>query len=102
MNVLSIQSAFEKLEFKGLSGETAQILMALITVLARGATVDKAEFEFASTFNTLQTRVTKSDLLMSTVNIKELYLTYCSVPMRHSTLAESIDIVADPDRFWSK
>ena len=72
----------------------------LITVLARGATVDKAAFEFASTFKTLQTRIAKSDLLMFVVGIKELYLTYNSVPIRRST--ESIDMIVGPDQFRSE
>ena len=62
-----------KLEFKGLSGDTAQILIVLINELTRGV-VDVAALEFASTFKTWTTRVAKSISLMSVVGIKEPYL----------------------------
>ena len=100
MNILSFLRALEKLEFKGLSGDTAQILIVLINELTRGV-VDVAALEFASTFKTWTTRVAKSISLMSVVGIKEPYLSLIYVPIQRSTSAGSSDMMAVPDQFRS-
>ena len=80
----------------GSRGETAQILIVLITVLAWG-TVVAVTLDAASTFKIFTANVANSCSVMSADGTNERYLVKSSVPRRFSISALSIDIVREFD-----